>query len=260
MPLRYHWRRTRVKYANLCHTRSIALDFAYARVSSEEQRDGQSIDSQVRRAVEEAGVPLERVVVEVGSATKQQTPELFKLFARARKGEVTSIWAIRQDRFQRNRKTYAAMWQLIDDFDVVFKFGDQPDIDKNDPSSIFVAGVLGSAAQFETAQLSQRTKNGIQQNRLMEKHHGRPPSGYLNVNGKLCPDPDTWDIYKDVIQTYIDILVVVPPHENYVTNVLVNHGVFHLLVVGLHRPIFVVPSFITPGQNHRKLSGINTKP
>ena len=156
-----------------------------------------------RRAVEEAGVPLERVIVEVGSATKQRTPELFKLFARARKGEVKSIWAIRQDRFQRNRKTNGLMWELIDDHGVTFRFGDQPDIDKNDPSSIFVAGVLGSAAQFETAQLSQRTKNGLMQNRLARKHHGRPPSGYLNQDGRLIPDPETWEHYRDVIQTYI---------------------------------------------------------
>lgn len=95
------------------------------------------------------------------------------------------------------------MWELIDDFDVVFRFGDQPDIDKSDPSSVFVAGVLGSAAQFESAQLSQRTKNGINQNRLMQKHHGRPPAGYLNVKGALVPDPATWDIYRGVIKTYI---------------------------------------------------------
>ena len=179
------------------------MHWGYCRVSSEEQLAGQSVDSQHRRLLD-AGIPEHQICVEVGSATKARTPELHKLFARARKGEVKSILAIRQDRFQRNRQTAAALWELIDIHKVAFRFLDQPDIDPADPTSVLQAQILGAFAQFETEQLSQRVKNGLQQNRLMKKHHGRPPAGYINVNGHLQPDPETWDSYRKVVECYLE--------------------------------------------------------
>ena len=176
--------------------------WGYCRVSSEEQLQGVSIDSQFRRLVD-AGIPEDQVLVEVGSATKGRTPELKRLFRMGREGKVASVLAIRQDRFQRNRQTAAAMWELIDVHKVAFRFLDQPDIDPADPTSVLQAQILGAFAQFETEQLSQRVKNGLEQNRLMKKHHGRAPSGYIAVDGHLQPHPEEWDIYREVIQCYL---------------------------------------------------------
>ena len=179
------------------------MHWGYCRVSSEEQLAGQSVDSQHRRLLD-AGIPEHQICIEVGSATKARTPELHKLFARARKGEVKSILAIRQDRFQRNRQTAAALWELIDIHKVAFRFLDQPDIDPADPTSVLQAQILGAFAQFETEQLSQRVKNGLQQNRLMKKHHGRPPAGYINVDGHLEPHPIEWELYRQVVDCYLE--------------------------------------------------------
>lgn len=178
------------------------MHWGYCRVSTEEQLQGQSIDSQFRRLVE-TGIPEDQVLIEIGSATKGRTPELQRLFRLGREGKVKSILAIRQDRFQRNRKTAAQMWELIDQHNVAFRFLDQPDIDPADPTSVLQAQILGAFAQFETEQLSQRVRNGIEQNRRMKKHHGRPPAGYIAIDGHLRPDPETWDIYRQVIQTYL---------------------------------------------------------
>ena len=178
------------------------MHWGYARVSSQEQSEGQSIDSQTRR-LQDAGIAPERIVVEVGSATKGKTPELFKLFAKAAKGEVTSVLAIRQDRFQRSRKMAAAMWTLIDEHRVAFRFLDQPDIDPADPNSVLQASILGAFAQFETQQLSQRTKNGIEQSKIKKLHHGRAPWGYICIDGKLHPDPEQWDNARKVITGYL---------------------------------------------------------
>ena len=38
----------------------------------------------------------------------------------------------------------------------------------------------------------------------MKKHHGRPPAGYVNVNGHLQPDPETWDSYRKVVDCYLE--------------------------------------------------------
>ena len=152
------------------------MHWGYCRVSSEEQAQGQSIDSQFRRLLDR-GIPQHQVLVEVGSATKGRTPELQRLFRLARQGKVQSITAIRQDRFQRNRQTAAALWELIDQHGVAFRFLDQPDIDPADPTSILQAQILGAFAQFETEQLSQRVKNGIEQNRLNKKAPWPPTSG-----------------------------------------------------------------------------------
>ena len=177
-------------------------DWGYCRVSSEEQLAGQSIDSQFRRLLD-TGIPEDQILIEVGSASKGRTPELHRLFKLAREGKVSSILAIRQDRFQRNRQTAAALWELIDQHGVVFKFLDQPDIDRADPTSVLQAQILGAFSQFETEQLSQRVKNGLEQNRLMKKHHGRAPAGYLSVEGHLKPDPEKWHHYKKVIDCYL---------------------------------------------------------
>lgn len=179
------------------------MHWGYCRVSSEEQLAGQSIDSQFRRLIER-GIPEDQVLVEVGSATKGRTPELQRLFRLGREGKVKSITAVRQDRFQSNRRTAAALWELIDQHVVAFRFLDQPDIDPADPTSILQAQILGAFAQFETEQLSQRVKNGLEQNKLMKKHHGRPPAGYIAVDGHLRPDPKTWDIYRDVVACYLE--------------------------------------------------------
>ena len=176
--------------------------WGYCRVSSEEQLQGVSIDSQFRRLLD-AGIPEDQILVEVGSATKQRTPELQRLFRLGREGKVASILAIRQDRFQRNRQTAAAMWELIDVHKVAFRFLDQPDIDPADPTSVLQAQILGAFAQFETEQLSQRVKNGLGQNRLMKKHHGRPPDGYIAVDGHLQPCPELWNVYREVIACYL---------------------------------------------------------
>ena len=177
-------------------------DWGYCRVSSEEQLAGQSIDSQFRRLLD-TGIPEDQILIEVGSASKGRTPELHRLFKLAREGKVSSILAIRQDRFQRNRQTAAALWELIDQHGVVFKFLDQPDIDRADPTSVLQAQILGAFSQFETEQLSQRVKNGLEQNRLMKKHHGRAPAGYLSVEGHLKPDTETWHHYKKIIDCYL---------------------------------------------------------
>ena len=179
-----------------------ATDWGYARVSSEEQARGVSIDAQVRRILER-GIPRDRVVIEVESATKGRTKELFKLFQRAREGQVNSILSIRQDRFQRTRKVEAQMWELIDEHDVKFKFLDQTDIDKDDPTSTFQARVLGASAQFETELLQQRVKNGINENKLKKKHHGRAPFGYICKEGRLLPDPEHWETARSMIECYL---------------------------------------------------------
>ncbi len=179
------------------------MNWGYCRVSSEEQASGQSIDSQFRRLLDR-GIPEDQILIEIGSATKGRTPELQRLFRMARQGKVQSITAVRQDRFQRNRRTAAALWELIDQHGVAFRFLDQPDIDPADPTSILQAQILGAFAQFETEQLSQRVKNGITQNRLMKKHHGRPPAGYINVDGHLRPDPATWGAYRKVVDCYLE--------------------------------------------------------
>jgi len=176
--------------------------WGYCRVSSEEQLEGVSIDSQFRRLLD-AGIPEDQILVEIGSATKGRTPELKRLFKLGREGKIASVLAIRQDRFQRNRQTAAAMWELIDVHKVAFRFLDQPDIDPADPTSVLNAQILGAFAQFETEQLSQRVKNGLNQTRLMKKHHGRPPNGYIAVNGHLHPHPEEWGIYRKVVDCYL---------------------------------------------------------
>ena len=39
----------------------------------------------------------------------------------------------------------------------------------------------------------------------MKKHHGRPPAGYINVDGHLEPDPDRpGSCYRQVVDCYLE--------------------------------------------------------
>ncbi|WP_225867190.1 recombinase family protein [Cyanobium sp. PCC 7001] len=150
-----------------------------------------------------AGIPRERVVVEVASASKGRQTKLRQLFDRARRGEVSEIWAIRQDRLQRTRSEAAALWELIDQYGVAFRFLDEAAIDPADPSSCLQAQILGAFAQHETQMLSRRVRNALAHQREQGKHHGRPPWGYLAKEGRLVPDPESWDKARAVIETYL---------------------------------------------------------
>ena len=179
------------------------MEYGYARVSSDAQAQGQSVSAQIRR-LQEAGIPRNRIVVEVASATKSKTSELFKLFKRAERGEVTVITSLRLDRFARTRTVQARIWRLIKEHGVKFRFLDQGGVlDPKDPASCFQFDVLGAAAVYEQQLLSQRTRNGLEQTRLLKRHHGKPPWGYICQKGQLLPDPDQWDNARAVITEYI---------------------------------------------------------
>lgn len=176
----------------------------YIRVSTEEQQThGISIEAQTKRLVA-AGVPVEAITVETGSASKAKVPQLLALLERAKAGDVTEIVCLRQDRLQRSHEIDALVWGLIKSQRCTITFLDQGgSVDPDDPVSCANTEIVGVFARFEAAMISRRVKDALEVNRSQLKHHGPAPYGYITRQGKLKPDPKTWDICRQVIETYI---------------------------------------------------------
>ena len=138
----------------------------YARVSTKDQNlDGQ------RDALAAAGA--ERVFADTITGTARVRPELDRLLAELRPGDVVTV--TKYDRMARSLPDLLAIVEVIREKGAGFRSLGE-DIDTTTPAGRLVFHVFASIAQFERERIVERTKEGLEAARKRGRVGGRPPA------------------------------------------------------------------------------------
>jgi len=135
----------------------------YARVSTEQQIDGTSLDAQVERCqarVVAEGWRLAGTFVDAGvSGAKASRPELDRLMSMVRRKEIDAIVVTRLDRFGRSQRHLSATLGELDDHGVrLVSLAES--FDSGTPAGRMMRTLLGSFAEFERESITERMAAG----------------------------------------------------------------------------------------------------
>ena len=138
----------------------------YARVSTRDQNlDGQ------RDALTTAGA--ERIFADTITGTARVRPELDRLLAELRPGDVVTV--TKYDRMARSLPDLLGIVEVIRGKGAGFRSLGE-DIDTTTPAGRLVFHVFASIAQFERERIVERTKEGLEAARKRGRVGGRPPA------------------------------------------------------------------------------------
>lgn len=154
---------------------------AYARYSSEAQRDGYSIEAQVRAITEWAereGHTVLRVYIdEARSATTDNRERFQDMISDAAKGEFQAVVVHKLDRFARNRYDSAVYRHALKQHGVRVISVLEPLDDS--PESAMMEAVLEGMAEYYSRNLSREVRKGKKEAALLGRFVGGPvPFGY----------------------------------------------------------------------------------
>lgn len=135
----------------------------YARVSTAQQVDGTSLDEQVDRCNAWARAHGLTVVTEyresgVSGATTSR-PELDRLLAAARRGEIDTIVVFALDRWGRSMRDLLVTLDQLDKLGVTFA-SVRESIDSSTPTGRLMRNIIGSLAEYERELILDRTLRG----------------------------------------------------------------------------------------------------
>lgn len=173
----------------------------YLRVSTEEQVDNYSLDTQLeicKREAERRGMRLLEVFSEEGRSAKtiRERPTLIELLEYCRKNrkEVGAVVVYRLDRISRQTADYLAIRKKLAEADITLISASEPTGDT--PTERFIETMLAGFAQMDNDVRSERSKNGMKARFLNGLYNGKPPLGYLRQNGYAVKDPETFEAIK----------------------------------------------------------------
>jgi len=157
----------------------------YARVSTAEQVEGTSLDTQKARCASEIahrGWDLVEEFVDEGvSGAKANRPALDRLMAACQTGAIDAVVVTKLDRFGRSGRHLANAIGDLDDWGVTFVATEQG-FDSGSSSGRMLRGMLGVFAEFEREQIVERTSSGLRA--VAREGHwpgGPPPYGFQIV-------------------------------------------------------------------------------
>ena len=152
----------------------------YARVSTLDQDPGLQL-RELRAYAQSRGLDVADEFIDKISGTKDERPELNKLWqaVKARKVDIVLVWKF--DRFARSTK------QLIDALEEFRHFGIDfisltEQIDTSSPMGKAMFTMISAIAEFERSLISERVRAGIARSRAQGKPHGRAPIDQETVN------------------------------------------------------------------------------
>lgn len=174
----------------------------YLRVSTEEQVDNFSLETQERICAQEAerkGLEIIQVFKEEGRSAKNITgrPVLIDMmeFCRRNKKNIDALIVYRLDRLSRQVGDFLAIKKKLTEYQIALISTSEPT--GNSATEKFVETMLASFAQMDNDIRSERTKNGLRARFLAGLTSGIPPLGYKSENGYIVKDPETWDKVKE---------------------------------------------------------------
>lgn len=173
----------------------------YLRVSTEEQVDNYSLDTQLDICTKEAerrGLALGQVFREEGRSAKTiaARPTLIELleYCRTHKKEVDAVIVYRLDRISRQTADYLAIRKKLADFDITLISATEPTGDT--PTERFIETMLAGFAQMDNDVRGERSRNGMKARFMSGLHNGSVPIGYLRENGYAVKDAETFTAMK----------------------------------------------------------------
>ena len=173
----------------------------YLRVSTEEQVDNFSLDTQesiCRKEAEKRGFEIVEVFREEGRSAKniKGRPVLIGLleFCRKNKNKIQAMFVYRLDRVSRQTSDYLAIRKRLAENGVNIISSTEPTGDS--PTEKLVETMLAGFAQLDNDIRSERAKNGLRARFLSGLISGKPPLGYKFQVGYAVKDPETWDRVK----------------------------------------------------------------
>ncbi|MEP7167418.1 MAG: recombinase family protein, partial [Candidatus Woesebacteria bacterium] len=174
----------------------------YLRVSTEEQVDNFSLDTQeeiCRKEAVKRGYEIIDVFREEGKSAKTilGRPVLINLleYCRKNKNLIQAVFVYRLDRVSRQTSDYLAIRKKLADNDISIVSSTEPTGDS--PTEKLVETILAGFAQLDNDIRSERAKNGLRARFLSGLISGRPPIGYVFQAGFAVKDIKTWNIVKD---------------------------------------------------------------
>lgn len=173
----------------------------YLRVSTEEQVDNFSLDTQediCRKEATKRGYEIIEIFREEGRSAKTiiGRPVLISLleYCRKHKNEIQAVFAYRLDRISRQTSDYLAIRKKLAEHDIAIISATEPTGDS--PTEKLVETILAGFAQLDNDIRSERAKNGLRARFLSGLISGKPPIGYIFQAGFAVKDPETWDFVK----------------------------------------------------------------
>lgn len=168
----------------------------YCRVSSDEQREKQSIETQVDFATRYAGLHEVELVDFYkddgvsGGIPCPNRPQAARLLADARSHKFDVLLIYRVDRLSRSLIDLLQTAQVLEDYGVTLRSMTEP-FDTSTPLGKFVLQLLGMLAELEKANIRDRSVTGsLRCAREGKWLGGPPPLGYKVQEGRLVVDPD----------------------------------------------------------------------
>lgn len=165
----------------------------YVRVSSAEQVEGTSLDTQRERCrayAEGAGWTVVGTYSDEGiSGAKASRPALDRMLAEVRAGRVDVVVVAKLDRLGRSMRHLAGLLGELDDAGVSLVSVSEA-FDSASPSGRLQRSILGSFAEFEREAIRERTWAGkLATARRGLWPGGAPPFGFRVVDRRLVEDP-----------------------------------------------------------------------
>jgi site-specific DNA recombinase len=165
----------------------------YVRVSTEEQaKEGMSIDAQsdkLRQYAELYDIELIDIIVDAGASAKTlDRTGLDRALAMLRAEDAEALLIYKLDRLTRS---VVDLGQLISAYFQKYQLLSICDhIDTGSANGRLILNVLGSVAQWEREQISERITEALHYLRDNKRVYARIPLGYRDVDGNLLPIND----------------------------------------------------------------------
>ena len=162
----------------------------YARVSSEEQTHGYSLDAQIeaiRDYCAGKGYEVSGEYVDAGyTGRNDKRPQFRKLLVDAQDGLFEAVIVHKFDRFARNRAQSVIHKALLRDIGIPVLSVSEP-TDPDNPSSIITEGILEVVAEWYSANLGQEVRKGRTKGAKLGKYMG----GFVRYGYKIDGESHT---------------------------------------------------------------------
>jgi site-specific DNA recombinase len=183
-------------------TERVAL---YLRVSSEEQRDRETIEIQ-REFLEQYRSLMELDVAEIyeddgvsGTIPLHERPEGRRLLADAREGKFQTVLVKKLDRLGRTLLVIVDAHDRLAEAGGALKSATEP-IDTSNPSGRLIFQMLASFAEYDRESIRERTQAGLHRAWTNGAHMGAIPYGYdIAEDGTFVVVPEEAEVVKEII-------------------------------------------------------------
>ena len=196
----------------------------YLRVSTEEQVDNYSLDTQANICSKEAerrGFDIAEVFREEGRSAKTivDRPALIDMldYCRKNRRQIGAVIVYRLDRISRQTADYLAIRKKLFELDITLISATEPTGDT--PTEKFIETMLAGFAQMDNDVRGERARNGMKARFLNGLPNGNVPLGYLCEDGYAAKDPESfaqlkaaWELMATGTKSLREMAVILNDH------------------------------------------------